>query len=178
MSELSPNRRCGELVAGWIAQGKRVVGRAQCRRERPAAACSTRLLESADQLLLEGFVRPANSIKEFFFPQARRALRLPDPGKGIELIEVEPPRSASSCIIAARPCDAAALPILDQVFNWDYRGRVLQPPPRSTTIVTLACTAHDDALLLHLGRPCARTTSAARTRCCSTWATASTKCAA
>ncbi len=57
-------------------------------------------------------------------------------------------------MIAARPCDAAALPILDHVFNWDFTDEFYNRRRAATTVITLACSASDEILLLHLRRPC------------------------
>jgi len=61
-----------ELVAGWIAQGKRVVGpRVIASPIGPArdGRVFYAPLQSSDQLALEGFIHPANAMKEFLFPK-------------------------------------------------------------------------------------------------------------
>jgi len=47
-------------------------------------------------------------------------------------------------IIGAHPCDAAALPILDKLFNWDPRDDFFNRRREATTVITVACTAHDE----------------------------------
>jgi ferredoxin len=161
-----------ELVAGWIAQGKRVAGPRLVFSDVGAVRPSTLLravsdsrtgdplpegfgpqgeppllyapLESAAQLALEGFIRPANSVKEFIFPKHEELYGYRITGNRIDLIEAEQP-AGEQVVIAARPCDAASLPILDHVFNWDYKDELYNLRRQLTTIVTLACAAHDDA---------------------------------
>ena len=106
----------------------------------------------------------ANSIKEFVFPRHEELYGYRFEGKQIELIDVEPPMT-EQIIIGARPCDAAALPILDHVFNWDYARRVLQPPPRVDDGRHVGLPRARRPLLLHVGRLRARTIRAARTPC-------------
>jgi len=140
-----------ELVTEWIRQGKRVAGP---RLIVPTVAPTFRSaapglvlyapLESSAQLLLEGFIHPANSLKEFIFPKHQDLYGYRITGQGIELKEIEPLRD-EQVLIAARPCDAAALPILDHIFNWDYKDELYNSRRQLTTIVTLACAAHDDA---------------------------------
>ena len=101
-------------------------------------------LKSADHLLLSGFIRPANSIKEFLFPKHEQLFRYRRTAKGVELSDVEP-APAEQLLIAVRPCDAAALPILDLVFNWDCPDEFYNRRREFTTVVSLSCTAHDDA---------------------------------
>ncbi len=47
-------------------------------------------------------------------------------------------------MIGAHPCDAAALPILDKVFNWDFRDEAYNRRRDATTVITLACAEHDE----------------------------------
>ena len=139
-----------ELVAEWIRQGKRVAGP---RLVAPTFRSASQVkpgcvlyapLESSAQLALAGFVRPSNSVKEFIFPKHEELYGYRITGSGIELTEVKQPAS-EQVLIAVRPCDAASMPILDHVFNWDYKDELYNLRRQLTTIVTLACTAHDDA---------------------------------
>ena len=136
-----------DLVAGWIAQGKRVVG-PRLIASPIGTARDRRVfygpLESSGQLALEGFIHPANSMKEFLFPKYETLYGYRITGKGIELHEIEPLR-AEQVLIAGRPCDAAAFPILDKVFNWDYKDELYNTRRQLTTVITLACSEHDDA---------------------------------
>jgi ferredoxin len=101
-------------------------------------------LRSSESLVLGGYLRPANSIKEFFFPKQETLYRYRIQGRNIELID---PSGGihEQLIIAARPCDAAALPILDDVFNWDFADEFYNRRRAATTIITVACSAADDA---------------------------------
>jgi ferredoxin len=101
-------------------------------------------LGSAEDLLLSGFQRPSNSIKEFLFPKQEKLYGYRVQGNSIELIENESAMPAQ-ILIAARPCDAAALPILDHVFNWDFKDEFYIRRRAAATIVALACTTHDDS---------------------------------
>ena len=164
MSATISQQALRELVAEWIRQGKRVAGP---RQVKPGCVLYAPM-ESADQLLLEWFIHPANSVKEFIFPKHEELYGYRITGSGIELTEVVQP-AGEQVLVAARPCDAASLPILDHVFNWDYKDELYNLRRQLTTVVTLACTAHDgscfctsvglgpaaergsDAMLLELG---------------------------
>ena len=139
MSEIISQSTLRALAAEWIAGGKSVAGPA---RVKPDLVLYRRL-RSVDDLLLEGFQRPANSIKEFLFPKAEKLYGYKIRGNSVELIENDALEPAQ-VIIAARPCDAAALPILDHVFNWDFHDEFYNRRRAATTVVTLACSAHDE----------------------------------
>jgi ferredoxin len=146
MSELLTKSELLKLVASWVAAGHRVAG-PQCvnqdNPQRHADVINYAWLTNAEQLRLDGFIRPSNSIKEFVFPRHERLYGYKFVGKQIELTPVELPNT-EQIILAARPCDAAALQALDAVFNWDFKDELYNRRRQLTTVVTLACTAHDD----------------------------------
>lgn len=139
MSEVITRKALLELVDEWIRRGKRAAGPALVKPD----LCLYVPLASADQLVLEGFVHPQNSIKEFFFPRTERIYTYRFKGHAIELADGEV-TSAEQLILAARPCDAAAPVILDHVFNWDFKDKFYNERREATTMVTLACVAHDE----------------------------------
>lgn len=129
----------GELVAGWLGQGKLVAAPVQVGDRLLYQA-----LASAQDAVFDARRRPANSIKEFFFPRHEPIFRYRIEGKEIALAEVAP-QEREQIVIASKPCDAAALPILDHVFNWDFEDSFYTARRARTTVVSLACQAHDDA---------------------------------
>ncbi|MGO9639730.1 MAG: 4Fe-4S dicluster domain-containing protein [Candidatus Acidiferrales bacterium] len=139
MSEIISQSALRALAAEWIAGGKRVGGPARVKPD----LVLYRVLRSGDDLLLEGFQRPSNSIKDFLFPKVEKLYGYKIRGNSIELVENDSPEPAQ-VVIAARPCDAAALPILDHVFNWDFKDEFYNRRRAATTVVTLACSAHDE----------------------------------
>ena len=128
-----------KLVAGWLAMGKRVAAPSRVKSDLVLYVP----LKSAEQMLLEGFVRPSNSIKEFLFPKHEQLFKYKVTAEGLDLSEVEPPQT-EQLVMAARPCDAAALPILDLVFNWDCPDEFYNHRRELTTVVALACKEHDE----------------------------------
>ncbi len=139
MSEIISQATLRALIAEWIAAGRRVAGPT---RIKPGLVLYAPL-GSAEELLLEGVVRPMNSIKEFVFPKQEKLYGYRVQGDKIELTDDDTP-IPSQIIVAARPCDAAALPILDHVFNWDFKDEFYNRRRAATTIVSLACNRHDD----------------------------------
>jgi ferredoxin len=142
VSELITETKLRQLAGEWIDGGKPVVG--PVRIEQRALY---QRLQSPEALLLEsipGALRPANSIKEFFFPKQETLYQYRLHGRNIELIEPAQ-EFAEQLIVAARPCDAAALPILDHVFNWDFVDDFYNRRRTATTIVTVACRAADES---------------------------------
>ena len=148
MSEILSKAALRELAKEWIAQGKVVAGPVQTKPGLVLYAP----LASADDIVLEGFVRPANSAKEFVFPRHELLCRYQMEGNRVELTNggAEVP---AQILLAVRPCDAAALPILDHVFNWDYRDESYNRRREATTVVTLACVVARRVVFLHLRGP-------------------------
>ena len=140
MSEAISQAALRTLTAEWIATGKLVAGPTRVKPD--LVLYST--LHSADALLLEGFVRPSNSIKEFVFPKQEKLYGYRIQGNRVELINNDAPLP-EQIVIAARPCDAAALPILDHVFNWDFVDEFYNRRRAATTVITLACNIADES---------------------------------
>jgi ferredoxin len=147
MSNLLTKAELLTLVERWIADGRRVAG-PQCVNghdsHRQYDLVQYGWLKSGDQLRLEGFIRPANSAKEYVFPRHEVLYGYQFKGKQIELVPQELP-TTEQIVIGARPCDAAALAILDDVFNWDVKDELYNRRRELTTVITLACSEHDDS---------------------------------
>jgi ferredoxin len=145
MSELLTKTAIVQLIGRLLADGRRVAG-PQCVNtddpRRREDLIQYRWLEKAEQLKLNGFIRPANSIKEFVFPRHEVLYNYHFKGKEIELVPVELP-AVEQVVFAARPCDAAALKILDAVFNWDFKDESYNRRRQLTTVVALACRESD-----------------------------------
>jgi len=145
MSETISLNAIRQLVDQWIGEGRQVAG----PRTVKAAGNAPRhdliqyaALEKGEQLRLDGFIHPANSIKEFFLPRHETLYGYVFKGKKIELTSGALP-TGERVIVGARPCDAASLPVLDHIFNWDTRDESYNRRRELTTVVTLSCREHD-----------------------------------
>ena len=137
MSEIISSDKLRQLAAEWIRQGIRVAG----PQHAGGRVLYLPLKNSAD-LLLDGFIHPANSAKEFLFPKTETLYAYRVEGQDVKLVE-EPATDAPQVLLAVRPCDAAAFPILDHIFNWDCADDLYNRRRSNTTIVALACSTHD-----------------------------------
>jgi ferredoxin len=125
------------LVAQWLASGTKVIGPVEVK----PGLVQFEPIASADALILDRWVRPANSIKEAVFPRHEVLYSYRIEGGRIELTDA--PEPAAQVVIGAHPCDAAALPVLDRIFNWDFRDEAYNRRRAATTVIALACDAHD-----------------------------------
>ena len=140
MSEIISQAGLRQIVADCIASG--TVVSAPTRVKPNLILYSA--LSSSDDLLLDDFLRPDNSIKEVVFPKQEKLYGYRIQGNNIEITGGDTP-VPRQLVVAARPCDAAALPILDHVFNWDFKDEFYNRRRAATTVVTLACTRHDES---------------------------------
>ena len=127
------------LVAGWIEAGRKVIGPVQVGPGRVAFVP----LRSAAALYLGGWTPAVNSIKEAVFPRHEKLYSYRIRKDGIELVD-EPEAVGETVVIGAHPCQAASLPILDKVFNWDFADEFYNRRRAALTVVALACSAFDD----------------------------------
>ena len=126
------------LIDSLLLKGQRVVG--------PRQSGSMVLYEplaSASDLVTDEL--PRRSIKEAFFPVCEDLLEYRKEGQQIELKDIDPDRFPETVLIGVRPCDVAAVPVLDAVFSWDYKDQFFLARRAKTTIIGLACTTADDA---------------------------------
>lgn len=126
-------------TGAWIANGKTVTGPVQVK---PGLVLYAQL-QSPEVLVVDGWIRPGNSIKEFVFPRHEALYGYAIDGAGITLHDL-PAEIPEQIIIGAHPCDAAALPILDKLFNWDYPDDFFNRRREATTVITIACAGHDE----------------------------------
>ena len=85
---------------------------------------------------------PRRSLKEFFLPPTEPLFSWRFGGPGIRISEVTT-SFAPHVILGARPCDAAAVEILDRVMGWDYRDELWFGRREATTILSVACPGVD-----------------------------------
>jgi ferredoxin len=138
VSEVITRKSLQALVDAWLGQGNIAAGPTFVKPD----TCMYQTLASGESLALDGFVHPANSIKEFFFPRNEPIYAYRFKGQKIELEDVDPP-STPRLIIGVRPCDAASMAILDRVFNWDFKDKFYNVRREAATIVSLGCAEHD-----------------------------------
>jgi sulfhydrogenase subunit beta (sulfur reductase) len=101
-------------------------------------------VNSTDKVLLNSKAAPTKiSFKEYFFPKSETLFYFKQNQSDIELTD---PRSADTktVIFGAKPCDAASLPALEEVFNWDYHDDFFNKRRDNTVIIGLACNYSDE----------------------------------
>jgi ferredoxin len=127
-----------QAIDGWLADGKGVTGPTQMRPGRVQYSP----LASGGQLVTDGYVRPVNSIKPLVFPRHEPLFQFVGRGRQVRLQPVVPP-ATEQIVVAARPCDAAALPILDHVFLGQHADPPYGRRRAKLRVITLACLEHD-----------------------------------
>ena len=139
MSNILATNGLLEAIAAWLAEGKRVAGPVRVSNGQVRYAW----LQDPADLVLDDFVHPGNSIKPFLFPPHEVLFSFERTGRKVELKRTELP-ATEQILVAVRPCDAAALPVLDSVFNWDHADVFYNRRRQLTTIISLACQQHDE----------------------------------
>ena len=95
-------------------------------------------VSSADEVYLS-CEKPHRSLKEFFFPERETLLNYEVEAQEVRVTNPVTATSSARIIFGAHPCDAAAFPILDRLFDWDYLDSSYRERRENTTIVTIAC---------------------------------------
>ncbi len=80
-------------------------------------------------------------LKKLFFPITEVLLEYEKTEGGDVDVRPEPLPSADEVVVlGARPCDAAALDVMDNIFHWDFDDVRYRARRERTTLVTFACT--------------------------------------
>ena len=100
------------------------------------------LTDAAELDLARGL--PILSLKGYFLPEHEALCRWKQKGIAIE-IEAVPTEFAPRVVLAAKPCDSAALAVVDEVMNWDYKDELWNGRRAATTIINLAGPVIDES---------------------------------
>jgi formate hydrogenlyase subunit 6/NADH:ubiquinone oxidoreductase subunit I len=138
MQKYITEQNLNTLIDTLIANGTRVVA--------PRLNAGTPLYEplrSSAEMVVDQL--PRRSAKEAFFPVCEEIMSYEKEGQQVTLTDIDPATFPETVLVGVRPCDAAAIPVLDAVFSWDYKDEFFLERRRKTTIIGLACTKADDA---------------------------------
>jgi ferredoxin len=83
--------------------------------------------------------KPAKSPKEFLFPQREILIQYVLSGEQVALADLPVPAPVDRILFGTRPCDAAAFPVIDQVFGWDEVDAAYFQRRERTVVVSIAC---------------------------------------
>lgn len=145
-----------DLVAALVGAGTAVVGPAPAGGpaipgledvERPTAkgifgTLEYREVRDVAELAL-GPGMPRLSLKQFFLPQTETLFSWKQRGVETE-IEEAPTTFNPRVVLGAKPCDAAALAVVEAVMNWDFKDELWNGRRAATIIFALACAVEDD----------------------------------
>jgi ferredoxin len=143
----------GGLVADLAGADADVIAPAMTEAVSPAATAADadhgrrpleyRVLEAGDTPLLAGGM-PRLSLKGFFLPHNEALFAWRQHGTDIEIERGAAP-ARERVGLGVKPCDAAALAIVDKVMNWDYADEPWNERRQVTIVFTLACEVEDES---------------------------------
>jgi len=135
MKRIDANR-LNDLAAALAKAGYRVVAPVE-------DSGVVRLTEWTEGAAIRTDAIPVNSAKDFLFPRSEVIGHWDLDGDDFTPRQVQPD-APKTVLLAVRPCDAAALALLDTIFNWDYKDEFYNARRQATTVVPMVCTAADE----------------------------------
>ena len=90
---------------------------------------------------------PKMSYKEYILPKTETLLEYSFTGVDTDIkdgLEAVAGANEKRVIFGGRPCDAGAGPIMEKVFNWDYKDEFFNERFKNLTIVSIACEKPDN----------------------------------
>lgn len=130
------------FVSDLLGEGIRVIAPVR-RQEEGREKVEYRPVRDPGEIMLSG-PQPARPLKEVVFPPTEPLFRWKQKKSSIEIEEV-PTVFKETVVVGARPCDAAALDIVDKVMDWDYRDELWFGRREAVTVLSLACSECDDS---------------------------------
>jgi ferredoxin len=135
------------LLAAQLADGVRVAApsRPGVRSGESGSVPRARYgwITDAAEAVLDPEI-PALSVRELFLPPTEPLFHWRESRDGVTLEEV-PIAFEPRVVWGVRPCDAAALEILDRVMSWGSTDELWSGRREATTVVGLACTGEDSS---------------------------------
>ncbi len=128
-----------QLVDAVVASGTRVVAPVTAADGRAGYSAITSLAQAAFNGVL-----PMPSLKAHFLPPSEALLSWRQHGGDVELTSAANVFPAQ-IVLGARPCDVAALDVVDAVMNWDYHDDLWNGRRAATTIISVACPGVDES---------------------------------
>ncbi len=99
-------------------------------------------VQSAGEISFD-HINTNNSVKEFFLPKTEKILSYTIEKNKVTMEEPEG-FAVKTVIFGSRPCDAASLPIMDKVFNWDCSDKFWVQRRDANVVMTIACDKCDN----------------------------------
>jgi formate hydrogenlyase subunit 6/NADH:ubiquinone oxidoreductase subunit I len=130
--------KLGELAAALTAAGYRVIAPVEDTDAR-----AVRLSAWSPSAVIRTDAVPVNSVKDVLLPPSEVIGRYDLQGADFTVRDVVA-QAPKTVVLCARPCDAAALTLLDTIFNWDFPDAFYNAHRAATTVVSLACSAPDE----------------------------------
>ena len=130
------------LVSDLTSAGARVIAPVK-RPERGREFLEYDEVRNLYEALLDG-PQPIRPLKEIVFPPSDTLFKWKEAQSLIQ-IEESPTSFQETVIVGARPCDAAALEIVDRVMSWDYRDEFWFGRRQATTVLSVACAQCDES---------------------------------
>jgi ferredoxin len=101
--------------------------------------------ESESEISVDGDRRPSDvSFKELFFPKSETLFYFKRDNEELTLLDPAEP-GEKTVIFGAKPCDAASIPVLSKVFNWDYNDEFFNKRVENTIVISIACSYSDES---------------------------------
>lgn len=101
-------------------------------------------IADGEEFVIGSSTPPSNiSMKEYFFPKTETIFFYQQKQQDVEIIDPES-LTGKTLVLGVKPCDAAALPILSKVFNWDYKDDFFNDRVNNSIVIGTACQYKDE----------------------------------
>lgn len=104
-----------------------------------------RKISSVNEAVLPGeYINTVRSAKEYLFPITEPVVEFTFENRSVQLKDFVP-QTGKQVIFGLRPCDAAAFPIIDDVFNYEYKDEFYNTRRETSILISAACEKADES---------------------------------
>ncbi|MCE1189677.1 MAG: 4Fe-4S dicluster domain-containing protein [Ignavibacteria bacterium] len=101
-------------------------------------------INDGKDLTVDAKARPTKvSAKQFVFPKSEPLFFFKKEHDDLKLIDPQAVQQ-KTVLFGAKPCDAAGLPIMEKLFNWDYKDEFFNKRVENTVVIGMACDYTDE----------------------------------
>lgn len=136
MEKFIKSNKFNDLISNLKGQGYRTIAP---KRDNKLVLFDE--VQSADEITFD-HINTNNSIKEFFLPKTEKVLSYTLEKSKVTIEEPEN-FAVKTAIFGCRPCDAASLPIMDSVFNWDCSDKFWVERREASVVISISCVKCD-----------------------------------
>lgn len=103
-----------------------------------------KIQDVSEVVLPSTYINTVRSAKEYVFPITEPVVEFAFKNNSVTLKD-SIPETSKKVIFGLRPCDTASFPVIDDVFNYEYKDEFYNIRREDTILISVACESSDES---------------------------------